>query len=438
MPRQNYRPWSNAEKDKLRELCATPGMESGDMAVVLGRSLTSVRTQMQALGLHVTPKSRAPVVEREQPTDPDAPEFSSPLTSSPLSVEDIVALFKIDLSVWEPYHIQPNVWQVGSRHPESGEVLTENLYQTKVRFRRKPDAADEELAAAVLEDVRAETRTRAKARAKLPATGTESEPHMAEVAVFDAHLNKLSWEVETGENFDTNIAFARVQAAVSDLLAMSRPYFIECITLPVGNDFTNIDGLAKQTTAGTPQDTDTRYHRMFRRARSLGSWMIEVCAQIAPVQVVIVPGNHDELTAWTLGQVLEAEYANDSRVTFQSGPRLRKYVEYGANLIGYTHGVDEPHGNLPQIMAIEQPESWARSTHREWHVGHLHKQKATGPIIVDDKIGATVRIIRSLSGTDAWHFRKGYVGGVHGAEAFIWKKSGGLRAHLFHTVEKAA
>jgi hypothetical protein len=39
--------------------------------------------------------------------------------------------------------------------------------------------------------------------------------------------------------------------------------------------------------------------------------MIEQCARIAPVEVVIVPGNHDELTAWTIGQVLEAEYAND-------------------------------------------------------------------------------------------------------------------------------
>jgi DNA repair exonuclease SbcCD nuclease subunit len=161
--------------------------------------------------------------------------------------------------------------------------------------------------------------------------------------------------------------------------------------------------------------------------------MIARCADVAPVEVVIVPGNHDELTAWTVGQVLEAEYAGDKRVTFQAGPKLRKYVHYGRNLIGYTHGCDEPHKNLPQIMAVEQAAIWSQTDYREWHVGHLHKQKATQPIMVDDNIGCTVRIIRALSGTDKWHMRKGYVGGTQGAEAFVWKRTGGLRAHLYHT-----
>lgn len=46
----------------------------------------------------------------------------------------------------------------------------------------------------------------------------------------------------------------------------------------------------------------------------------------------------------------------------------------------------------------------------------------------------TVRIIRSLSGTDAWHFRRGYVGGTRGAEAFIYRRDGGMRAHLYSDV----
>lgn len=443
MPR-DYRPWTEDSERQLRQLVAER-KTSPVIAKILGRGLASINNKITALGLVRPPRPdddqaaaewtrRNSILPVEERTSPEDPVFASPYAAAPYSVEQIVEMFRIDLDVWEPYYVRPNIWQMGAKHPDTGEILTENLYATRVTFRRRPDATARDLVDGLLADVRADTKARARVRIKPPAGEADSDPHMLEADLFDAHLNKLSWAVESGENYDTDIAEQRVRAAVTDLLAGAAPYNIERITLPIGNDFTNIDGLLKQTTAGTPQDTDTRYHRMFRQARGLGSWMIETCAQIAPVEVVIVPGNHDELTAWTLGQVLEAEYGGDSRVTFQSGPKLRKYVEYGANLIGFTHGCDEPHRNLPQIMAVEQPDAWGRTTYREWHVGHLHKQKATQPVMVDDNIGVTVRIIRALTATDAWHFRKGYVGGTQGAEAFVWKKSGGLRAHLYHTV----
>lgn len=65
MARENYRPWTPAEEDRLRELCATPGTEAPDMAVALGRNINSIRNKMQGLGLHVTPKDRGAVDEWE-------------------------------------------------------------------------------------------------------------------------------------------------------------------------------------------------------------------------------------------------------------------------------------------------------------------------------------------------------------------------------------
>jgi hypothetical protein len=350
----------------------------------------------------------------------------------PLSLKDVIRLWDIDTDIWEAISITPRKWDIGAKHPETGEILVKPLYATMVVFKRKKSASVEIAAKNAYADIAkdAQRRNRTTKPAKLSGGG---EPCALEVDLMDVHINKLGWAQESGENYDSDIARERARAAVSDLIDGADGYRVEKVILPLGNDLSNIDNLIKQTTGGTPQDSDTRYHRMFRTARGLTSWMIHECAKIAPVEVVIVPGNHDELTAWTLGQVLEAEYTGDKRVTFQSGPMLRKYVRYGKNLIGFTHGCDEPHKNLPQIMAVEAKQHWAETTYREWHVGHLHKQKATMPVIIDDDIGVTVRIIRALSGTDAWHFRKGYVGGVKGAEAFLWLKSGGLRAHLYHT-----
>jgi hypothetical protein len=58
-------------------------------------------------------------------------------------------------------------------------------------------------------------------------------------------------------------------------------------------------------------------------------------------------------------------------------------------------------------------------------------------VTVDDKLGVTVRILRSLSGVDAWHAGKGYIG-TRGAEAFVWRKSGGIIAHFMTYVPRAA
>lgn len=421
-------PFSQAEDEIIAEVYAAHGGKKGWAIAATkrlpGRSNDSIKQRRLALACRAT---------QDEAEDIDRPEFASPYTTSPLSVDDIVKLFRIDLTVWEAYNVTPNVWQMGAKHPETGELLKQDLYQTKVRFRRIAPPAVYVLKEALLSDIRAETKRRGKPVSR-HVRANDDEPHALEVDEFDIHVNKLAWAAETGDNYDSDIAEQRARRAMLDLLAMAEPYHIERMILPVGNDLTNSDNVTGATTAGTRQDTDTRYHRMFRRARGLTSWMIEQCARIAPVEVVIVPGNHDEITAWTIGQVLEAEYATDSRITFQSGPQKRKYVQYGANLIGFTHGHDEPHGNLPQIMAVEQAGVWSQTTHREFHVGHLHKQKATQPIMVDDKIGVTVRIIRALSGLDAWHVGKGYVGTRQGAEAFVWRKSGGLRAHLYHDV----
>lgn len=287
---------------------------------------------------------------------------------------------------------------------------------------------------AMLADVAADTKLRTRVQHKV-ATVPATEQHAREFCLFDAHLGKFGWGQETGTDYDSTIAERCVRLAVEDLLAQSQSYRCDETILPVGNDLLHVDNVAGLTTMGTPQDRDTRYQLMFRRARGLMSWAISVCAERTNVRVVIIPGNHDALSAWTLGEVLAAEYANDPRVSFDGSPRKRKYVLYGKNLIGYAHGHAEPHKRLPEIMAAEVPDLWAASQYREWHLGHLHKSKVTQPLYVDDHAGCTVRVLRSLSGTDAWHAQMGYVGNTRGAEAFIWRKSGGLRANLFHQVQ---
>jgi hypothetical protein len=413
--------------DTIAEL-AGAGRTDRQIGTTLGLHEDAVRRARRRLGLQ--PGSSVPRRADGAPASSvsDRP-LVSPLAAQPITLEELLATFGLDPAEWEAVECTPNVWHVGSAHPETGEIIAAPLYQLKARVKRRQGADLVALRDGILADVRAATAARARVSFK-PITGEPDTLHALLLDIFDLHLGKLGWAEEVGENYDAKIAATCAREAVREFLWQARPYRLEQIVLPIGNDFFNADNLVGTTTGGTRQDVDTRFHLMFRRGWHLASWMIAECAQVAPVVVPVVPGNHDRQTAFLLGCVLEAEYASDPRVTIDNSARVRKYHAYGENLFGFTHGDEEKPADLPQLMATEQPTLWAGSSYREFHIGHFHHAKEKAPLVVDDKTGVTVRWIRSLSGSDRWHSGKGYVG-RRGAEAFVYRKSGGLRAHLF-------
>ena len=257
--------------------------------------------------------------------------------------------------------------------------------------------------------------------------------HTLEVSPFDLHIGKQAWGEETGEDYDTHIAERRFKTAVLDLLQRgTAAYEIDKVLFPYGNDLLHVDNRFNTTTAGTPQDTDSRYHKMFRSAVRLGAWAIMAMREIAEVKVVIVPGNHDELGTFMVGEVLSAMFANDALVTIDNRPMLRKYHSYGNVLLGFTHGGEEKHAELPSIMADEARDLWAKADHREWHIGHFHKKKELRFVGLDAFRTTVVRVLPSLCGTDAWHYKKGYKHTPQ-AQAFVWHPEDGLADTLTHT-----
>lgn len=119
----------------------------------------------------------------------------------------------------------------------------------------------------------------------------------------------------------------------------------------------------------------------------------------------------------------------------ERGVKSRKYVRYGTNLLGFTHGDEEKSTDLPLLMAGEMGEAWGYVTHREWHIGHFHKSKEMKFVSGDSHGPVIVRVLPSLSGTDAWHYRKGYVCGNRAAEAYLWSYKNGYTGHFSTNIQ---
>lgn len=241
---------------------------------------------------------------------------------------------------------------------------------------------------------------------------------LLELPIMDLHLGKLAWGAETGQDYDLKIAERLYKATVLDILGKVSGcnFDIEKIVFPVGQDFFHVDNSDSKTTAGTQVDIDSRWEKIYAVGIELLIWAIEQFRQIAPVDIMYVPGNHDTVLSYCAVYTLHARYGSCDGVNVDVSPTPRKYIHYGVNLIGYSHGKEGK--RIEHLMQQEQPKEWGDSIYREWHLGDLHHEEA------QEIGGVKIRRISSITATDAWHAEKGYRA-IRMAQAFIWDKEKG-------------
>ncbi len=266
--------------------------------------------------------------------------------------------------------------------------------------------------------------------ADLPCRKKDEGRYVLEIPIVDLHLGKLAWAPETGENFDYKIASNRFRYVIDDIIQRTSDLDIDKIIFPIGQDFFNFDTMEGETAAGTRQDNDVRWQKLFFKGEELLKEAIDKLRQIAPVRILYVPGNHDTMTVFYMIRTLYNYYKGVENVLIDGDPRGRKYEEFGKCLIGYAHGAKEK-SRIYHIMQAEAPAAWGRTNFREWHVGHLHHET----VDVKENSGVTVRGLSTVTGTDAWHYDAGYVGVLAKHQSFLWHKREGLKTIYYTYIE---
>lgn len=361
-----------------------------------------------------------------------------------LSKEDVIRKFNIDLSVWEidrfkvktsegyrkdravKWRVKEGVVVEGNVN-DSGKMLVVPLYHIEVRFIKKKEEVE---VRGFVKEIINDAKKFVPKYPKITYT-KHKEKYLFEPDMPDIHFGKLSWGEESGDNYDIKIAEQMSLDHLTTLINRASPFTIDKILFPIGNDYFNVNNKDETTVNGTKQQEDVRYQKTFVAGRKLAVKMIDMLSAIAPVQVIIVPGNHDEERTFYLGDSLECWYQNNRNVSIDNSAKKRKYFVYGKNLIGFTHGYHEKLNELPLIMATEEREKWAKCSHFEWQTGDKHHKKEILTTIKEhEQKGVMVRILRSISGNDAWHFDKGYIGQNRFIEAFIRHENNGLVAQI--------
>lgn len=360
----------------------------------------------------------------------DTMEITKEVNERVMTLEDLIRVCEIDTIQWNIARWECNKWEVGAKNA-AGEVVVTPLYQVKAKLEaRKVDTDLEKQKEELLTQLFASAPEREAF--KVQDAGVVRDC-LYEISIPDIHFGKLAWKEETDNDYDIKIAVKRFETAVDELLSRVNLDRVEKILFPIGNDMINIDGNNSMTTAGTPQNVDSRFGKIVRVAKDLMIKTIDKLSTIAPVDVLVIPGNHDRQTMFLLGEILDAYYSKTEGVTVLNSPALRKYYKYGVNGFQYTHGDEEKHADLGLIFATERPKLWANTKYRVCKLGHLHKSKKTHYVSVDEFSGFQVEILPSLSGTDAWHKMKGY-GALKAAKSYLYHKVQGKLGEFNYNV----
>jgi len=331
-----------------------------------------------------------------------------------LSIDNMFNLFNIDKAKWECTGYTTKSWNTTLKGKDGNPVLTTN-YSVKAVFKlkEKEDLTKEDLSW-LFEGFRSKA-SKIKPIEVKPKLETYTG-NTAVLALFDHHLGKLAWGEETGENYDIKIASNRFLEVAKKLIGRSNEIGVDKIIFPIGNDFFQFDNSNTETAKGTRVDSDIRWKKLFRVGLGLLKEVIDYASYFAPVDVLLVQGNHDNMMSFYAFEALRGWYDDNKYVIICPNIMTRTYRQIGVNLLGFTHG-DKEKDNLYRIMQQEARELWGKTLHAEWLTGHYHKTH------VEEKQGVIKRTISSLTGTDAWHYESGYIGSLKSAQSLIYNEN---------------
>lgn len=248
------------------------------------------------------------------------------------------------------------------------------------------------------------------------------------INIFDAHIDKLSITETTNYQSSLEKNVDHFKQAYAELVEYCLREGVGKIVVPIGNDFFNADNAQNTTYNGTPQHSYFDWINSFIVGRDLLRW----CGDLAishglPCEFSLVKCNHAPTKSWYLAQTLACIFEKSNLVTVEHQWIKHKFLEFGLNMIGLTHGDAIKENDLQTFMSAVQPEMWGRTKHRYCYVGHWHRGKNTKYKTLEDKPGVEIHFLRSFTGgPDQYHFDNGYIGIPKTAYAHIHHKVEGL------------
>ena len=359
-------------------------------------------------------------------------------------LEEFLDLHGIDRKKWEVVEFRISQWDVRSKqrdqdlkweivegqqlmegHAKRGPWEKKTNYSIQVKLRPRKNLPLIIGFETFIEKI-AQCKTKSVPKFKKP-SGVALE-----LAPLDAHMGKLAWEEETGRrNYDLKQAVKDYLYCVEKILGWGSVFEPEKIYYVVGQDLMHVDNYFHTTAKGHHAlDTDSRMPKIYESTFESVTKSVYLCRNIAPVEVIWIPGNHDLHASYFLCHALKQHFRGDPYVEVDVSAVKRKARLWGNLLVGWAHDISGRHASWANELAQAYPKLWGQSIFREWHHGHKHQKQEVKTHPVMTQGGVLCRQLTALSPIDAWHFDELFTDAVPGGEGFVWTRDVGVISNL--------
>lgn len=255
---------------------------------------------------------------------------------------------------------------------------------------------------------------------------------LAVIASFDVHIGKHCELIRTGNDYTPDEAVGRVIRGQEALMALTKPFGVSDILIPMGNDIIHVDNNKHVTTGGTHQDAYGSVESQMLLATELYIKTISELSRHHNVWLCHVNSNHDREMGWAVSQMVSRyfEGTKNKRVHCAKtcvNQQHRKYFVFGDSLIMFHHGDMRKEEKLFGMIKSEANKALAETNRVYVYQGDTHHKTVSkrgvnteqteldhsGLTVIKAGNGAVnqvhVETVRSPSPADEWHSRAGFL-----------------------------
>jgi DNA-directed RNA polymerase subunit RPC12/RpoP len=391
--------------------------------------------------LRETKQEQADQFSRKWSQNGEKAEMSAKTTQRVRNEKDLIRVCEIDTTEWAIDHWICEVYEAQRADKKKSLNFNNGVMTGTIEDQGRATVTQLYLVKAWLVRKTAEIRARSEvelikkeAIAYAPKYKAIKRPKVKdgllyEIMMPDLHLGRLVDADETGHEASPDLFVRKAEQAIDKLLRKASLYPVERFLFPVGNDFFNTNNTEGATAHGTIQREDPRWRRTYSLGKRMIIQAVETMTQIAPVDLMIVKGNHDEERIWYFGDTLASWFHANPNVTVDNRAIGRKPYSYGNVFLLFAHGYYEREDKADTLMNSCR-ELWANSRYREVHLGDKHHKREVILKTQELTNGVVVRVFRSIADPSVWEFDKGFDGSLHAAEGLLWHRETGLEAQF--------
>ncbi len=187
----------------------------------------------------------------------------------------------------------------------------------------------------------------------------------------DAHLNKF----DINGNNSIEDRFQVIESSIEKMIRKAQlGNTVDKVTYIVGSDIFNSEW-TNATTKGTEQENILTYQDAFQKVGEHEAGVLNFLLENSNmVDVLFVPGNHDQYVGWHLVSWLQALFLNTKRIRFDINPSNRKYEKYGNSALMFNHGDAMQAKDLAYKFPIEFKTHWSSCENYYCFLGDKHKE----------------------------------------------------------------